>query len=196
MKLIIQIMMSIILGFILNFVITIDLITRVFGGNQQSYVVIAYLALIGQISLIFMLLRLIMNKKIDIVMLVGMGILYFGVLVVLLFGRQSIEATVNFSLLSFFDLSGTNIVYNILNYVFFIPLGSLLMIFTSKQRWSQLSIISGVILFIVGIEVLQLLSLRGIFDIVDIILNTIGVMSGYYLSQRFELKRFIQQKRA
>lgn len=196
MKLIGQIMMSIVLGFILNFVITIDLITRVFGGNQQSYVVIAYLALIGQISVIFMLLRLIMNKKIDTVMLVGMGILYFGVLVVLLFGRQSIEATVNFNLASIFDFSPANIVYNLFNYVFFIPLGYLVLLFASKRRWSQLSIISGVILFIVGIEVLQLLSLRGIFDIVDIILNTIGVMSGYYLSQRFELKRFIQQKRA
>ncbi len=196
MKLIGQIMMSIVLGFILNFIITIDLITRVFGGNQQSYVVIAYLALIGQISVIFMLLRLIMNKKIDTVMLVGMSILYFGVLMVLLFGRQSIEATVNFNLASIFDFSPANIVYNLFNYVFFIPLGYFVMLFASKQRWSQVRIISGVILFVVGIEVLQLLSLRGIFDIVDIILNTIGVMSGYYLSQRLELNRFIQQKRA
>ena len=129
-----------------------------------------------------------------------MFIIYSGIMIVLLFDRNVHYSTsyteellrrMNFEVfatikqysnllasnsneqlirLAFVNLAG--------NIVTFIPLGIFLPIIFKKQRNFILFFIS-CFLIISSIETAQLLTLRGIMDIDDLILNLIGVIVGY-----------------
>lgn len=100
-----------------------------------------------------------------------MEILYYLFLTIILFARKRLEYKPSFKiyLIDWLKLAFKNkiIFINLFgNILLFIPLGYYKGIIKS-------------ILIVIIIELLQLLFKRGVFDIVDIILNTIGIILGY-----------------
>lgn len=188
-----QLVASVILGFGVNYVVTSEIIVRVFGGSQQAYMIVSILALIIQIFVIFIIMRLIVSKRINKPTLIAISVAYVSMLIVLLFGRVVMEPTFNFNLGYLFDFSGMNVMQNLLNFMFFIPLGWFACRLNQRDAVSLPIVIACVVASVIGIELIQYFSLRGIFDIVDIVLNVAGIMSGYYLTrytiQTLQLKK-------
>ena len=81
------------------------------------------------------------------------------------------------SIIVFFELIG--------NIFLFVPIGFIVPFLFSKWDWKK-SVILGILASLI-IEILQLLLQVGIFDIDDIILNSLGVVIGY-LARGFILK--------
>jgi glycopeptide antibiotics resistance protein len=78
-------------------------------------------------------------------------------------------------------LSSTSIFLNLSgNVIGFIPFGFLLPVISGKLRHFWLAVLLGA-LFSASIEILQLLTRSGSFDVDDIILNTAGTALGYIL---------------
>lgn len=73
------------------------------------------------------------------------------------------------------------------NFVLFIPLGMMPIIFKSQQGFSRY--IFTVAVIIICIETIQLFTLLGACDIDDLILNLAGAATGFFLSR----KRHIQK---
>lgn len=71
------------------------------------------------------------------------------------------------------------------NFLMLLPLGFFLSIITKKKRL-VISSFSGIILSIV-IESMQFLSMRGLFEVDDIVYNTLGVVSGHFLYRVCEM---------
>ncbi|MGL5531122.1 MAG: VanZ family protein [Culicoidibacterales bacterium] len=189
----VQLLMSVVLGFGVNYVVTSEIIVRVFGGSQQAYMIVSILALIIQIFVIFIIMRLIVSKRINKPTLIAISVAYVSMLIVLLFGRVVMEPTFNFNLGYLFDFSGMNVMQNLLNFMFFIPLGWFACTLNQRDAVSLPIVIACVVASVIGIELIQYFSLRGIFDIVDIVLNVAGIMSGYYFTrytiQTLQLKK-------
>ena len=82
-----------------------------------------------------------------------------------------------------------NTVYLFGNILGFVPLGFFLPILFEKQRKFG-SFIATSTLAIMCIEILQLVTMRGLFDIDDIILNVLGACLGFWLLQKL-VKRII-----
>lgn len=78
----------------------------------------------------------------------------------------------------------------ILNICMFIPLGFLLPLVSSKMKHWWMTYIAGILLTLC-IELTQLLTNRGIFEIDDILNNALGCMIGFGL---YSLGRYIYQK--
>ena len=73
---------------------------------------------------------------------------------------------------------------NIMNIIFFIPIGYLLYIKKIKRKNMLLIGFSGVIL----IELIQMVLYIGIFDICDIVLNVLGICIGYFICNKYKFK--------
>ncbi|MBS2773164.1 VanZ family protein [Anoxybacillus rupiensis] len=83
-------------------------------------------------------------------------------------------------------------IINIISNIFmFIPLGIVALLFIKNKLFNYLQVFLYTSLFI---ELIQFIFKRGIFDIDDIILNTIGGFIGVYLTQKFLLKTKTQSK--
>lgn len=106
-----------------------------------------------------------------------MWCLYACVMVVLLFGRPYLGASVNLNLLKLLDMYSYSFFQNMFNFLFFIPAGFVFKRNNSKKRVFIISMI-----FVVLLETLQLVSMRGMFDVVDILCNVAGIFSGFIVS--------------
>lgn len=109
-------------------------------------------------------------------------IIYFLVMFLLLFFRVYQDNNIKLNLLKPFNFETTNLSQVTLNLILFIPIGYWL-------NWFKISsalLIS--LLLITSIEILQLLIHRGIFDVVDILINTIGIMIGYIIFKTVNIK--------
>lgn len=178
-----DLVLSILLGFYINLNITSELIVYFFSGNNSVYVFIFIFFLIMQILLIFSIIRLIRNKKIDKYTFRAILVLYISIMLVLLFGRQVMETSINLNPIDLITFKNKDsFLQNILNVIFFLPIGYLIKDIEFKKAVPYCLI--GVFL----IELIQLVTKRGTFDINDIILNMIGIFIGYYISKKFKLE--------
>lgn len=85
----------------------------------------------------------------------------------------------------YYDLPGLRSFANLFgNVLIFIPMGALLPL-VHKASKNPLIMLINALLFIVGIEVFQLFSAFGAFDVDDIILNGLGVILGRAIYQVF-----------
>ena len=106
------------------------------------------------------------------------GYLFFVLCVTLLF-RESSES-LRYYLFPFWSYDVLNykvIAQSILNVLMFVPIGFLLGAIMNGRRWLQ--VIEMGCLLSVMIEILQLLTRRGVCNIDDVIHNTIGCAIGY-----------------
>ncbi|HEY5587622.1 MAG TPA: VanZ family protein [Candidatus Paceibacterota bacterium] len=178
-----DLVLSVFLGFYINLHITSNLVAHFFSGYNSVYILEFYLFLIMQILLIFSMIRLFKNKKIDRNLFRVIIGVYALLMIVLLFGRQVMDTTINLNpidLIKFKDKS--TFLQNILNIIFFFPIGYLIKNIDLKKAipYSLIGIFS--------IELIQLVTRRGFFDIDDIILNMIGIFICYYVSKKFKLE--------
>ena len=109
-------------------------------------------------------------------------IIYFLVMILLLFFRVYHDNNINLNFLELFNFETTNLSQTILNLILFIPIGYWL----KHLKISSVLLIS--LLLITSIELLQFVSHRGIFDVVDILINTIGIMIGYIIFKTVHIK--------
>lgn len=87
----------------------------------------------------------------------------------------------------FFTDSGDykNFIINILgNIILFIPFGMANLILKKKQKYAILLFIFVVIMFCV--EALQNITGRGMFDVDDVLLNSIGMSLGFYFFKKMK----------
>jgi glycopeptide antibiotics resistance protein len=106
------------------------------------------------------------------------GYLFFVLCSTLLF-RESSE-NIRYYLLPFWSYDILNykvIAQHILNVLMFVPIGFLLGAIMNGRKWLQ--VIENGCLLSVMIEILQLLTRRGVCNIDDVIHNTIGCAIGY-----------------
>jgi len=111
-------------------------------------------------------------------------VIYFLVMILLLFFRVYHDNNINLNLLELFNFETTNLSQTILNLILFIPIGYWL----KHLKISSVLLIS--LLLITSIELLQFVSHRGIFDVVDILINTIGIMIGYIIFRKVNIKLY------
>ena len=90
------------------------------------------------------------------------------------------------------EAAARNIIYLFGNIIGFFPLGFFLPVLFAKQRKFIRFIAAGA-LSIICVELLQLVTMRGSFDIDDVILNSIGACLGFFVLKRF-VKRVIGQE--
>ena len=87
--------------------------------------------------------------------------------------------------IQYYDLPGLRSFANLFgNILAFVPLGMMLpLLFRSSEKPGIF--IGQVLLFVLGIELFQLFSAFGAFDVDDIILNCMGAFTGYVIYQLF-----------
>lgn len=118
-----------------------------------------------------------MHNNIPVALIKLIWIIYLILMVVLLFARSVIGYMINFNIFEIIPASSYAFFQNLLNLFLFIPIG-----FCIKRRKSLFPVIICVVAFVTLIETIQLLTMRGIFDIVDSILNSVGISIGYTLN--------------
>lgn len=105
-------------------------------------------------------------------------ILYIIIMVILLFGRSTSERMINMNIMELFSVDALS--QNILNFIFFVPIGY----FLRKKKFVHVVITS--ICLVAAIEALQLILRRGVFDIVDIVIDIVAILAGFGLIKRIK----------
>jgi len=177
-KLIIQIALSAIVSYIFFFYVTSPFFYFFYNGNSPFDFPIILILYIGQTLIIYIISNLLINRRINSKNLNFMWCIYFLVMAFLLFGRQQIGSRINMNIMEMFNLNQLNILQNLMNFLLFIPIGYLL-----RKLKLAYSVIVG-LLNVLAVETTQLILQRGIFDIVDIVIDTLSILTGYLITKR------------
>lgn len=140
-----------------------------------KYTVVSILALVILIAGCIAALNLIINKRVNKYLFFTMCVTYFAILFVALFLRSSIERVFIFNPLTGLIDTFSNwemAIQSIMNLAVFIPMGY----FCAKAKIQQPFIFS--IVISLAIELIQVATMRGFFDVFDILLYFIGIHIG------------------
>lgn len=173
--------------------ITVEVLSAFLSVPPGLLPVVFIGAIFVQGIFIYLIVRQIVNQKIDRTSANMLWGCYFIVLFVLLFVRQTGISGIELNPLSFVrDAVGDSyaLLLSVMNIAFFIPLGYLLK--KQKLLFSALFII----LLELVVESVQYMFSLGIFDMGDILCNMIGFYIGYlYVSRRgFVTNSTVEQK--
>lgn len=184
MKKIFLILIGFVIGYLLYYNIFMEIIP-LFFGSEMAYYVVSIMCLIGCIVGCIIILDLLVNKKISKSLFIMICVAYFVVMLAALFLRQSLEREFVFNPLIGLKDTFTDsqmLIQSIMNLALFIPVGYFL---RKQKKLSQALISLGIS---VGIELLQVVLMRGFFDTFDIILYFIGINVGCLIFKKIELK--------
>ncbi len=170
-KVIIWILSSIIIGFLLNYYVTSEILVTYFYGLTSLYPILTVITLIIQIFVIGGIIYMIYKKNCPMYIIVLCLVLYLVVMLIILFGRSYSERIINLNIWDLFSKEA--FMQNFLNFIFFIPIGYVL----RKRSWISSIVCS--IVFVVCIETTQWATARWIFDVVDIIVDSCAIIVGY-----------------
>ena len=176
-KLIIQIALSAIVSYIFFFYVTSQFFYFFYNGNSAFDFPIILILYIGQTIIIYMISNLLTNRRINSTNLKFLWCIYFLVMAFFLFGRQKIGSIINMNIMEMFNFNQFNILQVLMNFLFFMPIGYLL-----RKLKLAYSVIDG-FLIVLAIETIQLISQRGIFDIVDVVIDTLSILTGYLITR-------------
>lgn len=176
-KTIFKIFVSFFISFLIFYNVTSSVISYFFQGSFKFEQILYVLVYLGQSILFYLLIQLLFKETISKQLIQFMWYLYACVMVVLLFGRPYLGASVNLNLLKLIDMNLYSFFQNMFNFLFFIPIGFVFKRNNSKKRILIISLI-----FVVLLETLQLVFMRGVFDIVDILCNVSGIFAGFIVS--------------
>ena len=177
-----QFAISFAVAFCVNYLVTSEIVVR-FIPSSKYYEIIAVAILFIQFLIVFVLLKLIIYRKIPKILYYLLIATYFCILVALLFGRPSLNRVFSFNVLELFYINSKEaLIQNIFNFIFFIPIGY----FFRRQTIKSTFIIS--LSSIIIVELIQVATKRGFFDVNDIILNTLGILIGYIISKKMKLE--------
>lgn len=174
---IIKIIVSFFISFLIFYNVTSNYISYFYQGSFKFEQILYVLVYLGQSILFYLLIQLLFKETISKQLIQFMWCLYACVMVVLLFGRPYLGASVNLNLLKLLDMYSYSFFQNMFNFLFFIPAGFVFKRNNSKKRVFIISMI-----FVVLLETLQLVSMRGVFDVVDILCNVSGIFAGFIAS--------------
>lgn len=173
-KTIFKIFVSFFISFLIFYNVTSSVISYFFQGSFKFEQILYVLVYLGQSILFYLLIQLLFKETISKQLIQFMWCLYACAMVVLLFGRPYLGASVNLNLLKLIDMNLYSFFQNMFNFLFFIPIGFVFKRNNSKKRVLIISMI-----FVVLLETLQLVFMRGVFDIVDILCNVSGIFAGF-----------------
>lgn len=181
---ILHIILTCIISFLVFYYVTSNFLDSHFQGLYVIEPLLYLLILFGQALIFYGSSYLLLNPshRIPTFVLRLLWVIYFLVMILLLFFRVYHDNNINLNLLELFNFETTNLSQTILNLILFIPIGYWL----KHLKISSVLLIS--LLLITSIELLQFVSHRGIFDVVDILINTIGIMIGYIIFKTVHIK--------
>ena len=181
---ILHIILTCIISFLVFYYVTSNFLDSHFQGLYAIQAPLYLLILFGQTLIFYGSSYFLLNPshRIPAFILRLLWIIYFLVMILLLFFRVYHDNNINLNLLELFNFETTNLSQTILNLILFIPIGYWL----KHLKISSILLIS--LLLITSIELLQFVSHRGIFDVVDILINTIGIMIGYIIFKTVHIK--------
>ena len=181
---ILHIILTCIISFLVFYYVTSNFLDSHFQGLYVIEPLLYLLILFGQTLIFYGSSYLLLNPshRIPTFVLRLLWVIYFLVMILLLFFRVYHDNNINLNILELFNFETTNLSQTILNLILFIPIGYWL----KHLKISSVLLLS--LLLITSIELLQFVSHRGIFDVVDILINTIGIMIGYIIFKTVHIK--------
>ena len=181
---ILHIILTCIISFLVFYYVTSNFLDSHFQGLYVIEPLLYLLILFGQTLIFYGSSYLLLNPshRIPTFVLRLLWVIYFLVMILLLFFRVYHDNNINLNLLELFNFETTNLSQTILNLILFIPIGYWL----KHLKISSVLLLS--LLLITSIELLQFVSHRGIFDIVDILIDTFGIMIGYIIFRKVNIK--------
>lgn len=177
-------LLGIIIGYLLYYFVIMETVPLFVGSSGVKYVAVSIMSLVTSVVGCMAVLSLIINKKINKLLFIALCVAYFAVLFVVLFIRFSGERVFIFNpLTSLIDTfsSWEMALQSIINLAMFIPLGY----FVRKLKYSKLFVFS--ILIPLAIELVQVVTMRGFFDVFDILLYFIGINIGYLVFKKWQI---------
>lgn len=173
-----------VIGYLLYYCVLMETIPLLVESSGIKYIAISIFALVISVAGCIAVLSLIINRKINKLLFFTICIAYFAVLFAALFLRSSIERVFIFNPLTGLIDTFSNremALQSIINLALFIPMGY----FVRKLKYSKLFIFSiGIPL---AIELIQVATKRGFFDVFDILLYFIGINIGYFIFKKRQL---------
>lgn len=173
-----------VIGYLLYYSVLMETIPLLVKSSGIKYIAISIFALVISVAGCIAVLSLIINRKINKKLFFIICIAYFAVLFAALFLRSSIERVFIFNPLTGLIDTFSNremALQSIINLALFIPMGY----FVRKLKYSKLFIFSiGIPL---AIELIQVATKRGFFDVFDILLYFIGINIGYFIFKKWQL---------
>lgn len=173
---IIKILLGIISGYILYYYVLMDIVVIYLHNKQELYIitslVVLFLSIVGCIFIIYMVTGAKINPTVFKIVVVT----YFILLLYIFFGRRSLERQFIFNLFdSVKELSTDSelLLQFILNIIVLMPIAY----FFKNKGVIFTELIFLAISF--GIEIMQYITARGFFDIIDILCYMIGMNLAY-----------------
>ena len=181
---ILHIILTCIISFLVFYYFTSNFLDSHFQGLYVIEPLLYLLILFGQTLIFYGSSYLLLNPshRIPTFVLRLLWVIYFLVMILLLFFRVYHDNNINLNLLELFNFEIANLSQTILNFILFIPIGYWLIHFKTTSAL----LIS--LFLITSIEILQFISHRGIFDVVDILIDTFGIMIGYIIFKKVNIK--------
>ncbi len=173
-----------VIGYLLYYSVLMETIPLLVESSGVKYIAISILALVISVAGCIAVLSLIINRKINKQLFFIICVTYYAVLFAALFLRSSIERVFIFNPMTGLIDTFSNwemALQSIINLALFIPMGY----FVRKLKYSKLFIFSiGIPL---AIELIQVATKRGFFDVFDILLYFIGINKGYFIFKKWPL---------
>ena len=181
---VLHVILACIISFLVFYYVTSNFLDSHFQGLYVIEPLLYLLILFGQTLIFYGSSYLLLNPshRIPTFVLRLLWVIYFLVMILLLFFRVYHDNNINLNILELFNFATTNLSQTILNLILFIPIGYWL----KHLKISSVLLLS--LLLITSIELLQFVSHRGIFDVVDILINTIGIIIGYIIFKTVHIK--------
>ena len=172
---VLHVILACIISFLIFYYGTSEFLDFHFQGLYAIQAPLYLLILFGQTLIFYCGSYLLLNPshRIPTFVLRLLWVIYFLVMILLLFFRVYHDNNINLNILELFNFETTNLSQTILNLILFIPIGY----WFKHLKISSVLLLS--LLLITSIELFQFVSHRGIFDVVDILINTIGIMRNF-----------------
>lgn len=177
-------LISIVISYIISYYFLIDKMKRIMVVTQLSNITINATL----IATIFTVISSIINRRVNKINIHMIMLLYFIMVMSLTFFRYKYETPIisinPFNIFNEFNGFFYQTLFILIgNIVVYIPLGVYI---RYRVKISNLQLFIGFIIFILIIESIQCLTLRGVFDINDIITNTLGFTLGNRIRYLFK----------
>lgn len=181
---ILHIILTCIISFLVFHYVTSNFLDSHFQGLYVIEPLLYLLILFGQTLIFYGSSYLLLNPshRIPTFVLRLLWVIYFLVMILLLFFRVYHDNNINLNLLELFNFEIANLSQIILNLIVFIPIGYWL------KHFKTTSALLISLFLITSIEIIQFISHRGIFDVVDILIDTFGIMIGYIIFKKVNIK--------
>ncbi len=177
LKTVIVLVGGILVGFLLNYYVTSEIAAIYYPDSDGAFYALWFGCTVGAMTLLY----LILFNGIEAHVFLILEITYFFLLVMILFGRDSLEHVFIFNpLRSMRDLTQPEMIFqSAANVLLFIPMGY----FMRNREFG--SMLKRGLLLSLSIELIQGIFAIGFFDTFDVILYMAGITAGYALFRRF-----------